>query len=161
MLRRFYGEIIGEAGETVIGNNVFIGMNSIILMGTKIGNNVIVGAGSVVSGEIPDNCVIAGNPAKIIRSLEDHYKKRKERSLCEAEIYYRKFKEKYGRRPSVKEMGPFFPLFLERSKDAINRENVNVNLNGDDMQDIIECFLKSEPMFENYERFINYLERDD
>ena len=58
-------------------------------------------------------------------------------------------------------MGPFFPLFLERSKDAINRENVNVNLNGDDMQDIIECFLKSEPMFENYERFINYLERDD
>ena len=161
VVRRFYGEIIGEAGETVIGNNVFIGMNSIILMGTKIGNNVIVGAGSVVSGEIPDNCVIAGNPAKIIRSLEDHYKKRKERSLCEAEIYYRKFKEKYGRRPSVKEMGPFFPLFLERSKDAINRENVNVNLNGDDMQDIIECFLKSEPMFENYERFINYLERDD
>ena len=39
VLRRFYGEIIGEAGETVIGNNVFIGMNSIILMGTKIGNN--------------------------------------------------------------------------------------------------------------------------
>ena len=50
VLRRTYGEIIGEAGQTVIGDNVFIGMNAIILMGTKIGNNCIVGAGSVVGG---------------------------------------------------------------------------------------------------------------
>ena len=50
VLRRAYGEIIGEAGQTVIGDNVFIGMNAIILMGTKIGNNCIVGAGSVVGG---------------------------------------------------------------------------------------------------------------
>ncbi len=50
-----------------IGDDCFIGMNSIILKGTKLGNNVIVGAGSVVSGNFPDNCIIAGNPAKIIR----------------------------------------------------------------------------------------------
>ena len=53
----------------VIGDNCFIGMNSIILKGTSIGNNVIVGAGSVVHGSFPDNCIIAGNPAKIIRQL--------------------------------------------------------------------------------------------
>lgn len=52
-----------------IGNDCFIGMNSIILKGTTIGNNVIVGAGSVVCGKFPDNCVIAGNPAKIIKLL--------------------------------------------------------------------------------------------
>lgn len=52
-----------------IGDNCFIGMNSIILKGTTIGNNVVVGAGSVVHGTFPDNCIIAGNPAKIIRSL--------------------------------------------------------------------------------------------
>lgn len=52
----------------VIGDDCFIGMNSIILKGTKLGNNVIVGAGSVVSGNFPDNIIIAGNPAKIIRS---------------------------------------------------------------------------------------------
>lgn len=52
-----------------IGNNCFIGMNSIILKGTQLGNNVIVGAGSVVSGEFPDNVIIAGNPAKIIKHL--------------------------------------------------------------------------------------------
>jgi acetyltransferase-like isoleucine patch superfamily enzyme len=50
-----------------IGDDCFIGMNSIILKGTVLGNNVVVGAGSVVSGVFPDNCIIAGNPAKIIR----------------------------------------------------------------------------------------------
>lgn len=49
-----------------IGDDCFIGANSIILKGTKLGNNVIVGAGSVVHGEWPDNCIIAGNPAKFV-----------------------------------------------------------------------------------------------
>lgn len=52
-----------------IGDNVFIGCNCIILKGTQIGNNCIIGAGSVVCGRFPENCVIAGNPAKIIRKL--------------------------------------------------------------------------------------------
>lgn len=52
-----------------IGKDCFIGMNSIILKGTKLGNNVIVGAGSVVHGSFPDNCIIAGNPAKILRTV--------------------------------------------------------------------------------------------
>lgn len=50
-----------------IGDDCFIGMNSIILKGTTIGNNVVVGAGSVVHGTFPDDCIIAGNPARIIR----------------------------------------------------------------------------------------------
>lgn len=53
-----------------IGQNVFIGMNSIILKGTVLGNNCVVGAGSVVSGRFEDNCVIAGNPARVIKVLE-------------------------------------------------------------------------------------------
>lgn len=54
----------------LIGDNCFIGMNSIILKGTTLGNNVVVGAGSVVHGKFPDNCIIAGNPAKIIRQID-------------------------------------------------------------------------------------------
>lgn len=53
----------------LIEENVFIGMNSIILKGTHIGKNSIVGAGSVVHGKFPDNVIIAGNPAKIIKTL--------------------------------------------------------------------------------------------
>lgn len=52
---------------TTIGDNVFVGCNSIVLPGVTIGNNVVVGAGSVVIGDVPNNCVVAGNPAKIIK----------------------------------------------------------------------------------------------
>lgn len=55
----------------VIGNDCFIGANSIILKGTTLGNNVIVGAGSVVHGTWPDNCIIAGNPAKLVKRIDE------------------------------------------------------------------------------------------
>ena len=51
----------------VIGEGCFIGANSLILKGTTLGNNVVVGAGSVVCGQFPDNVIIAGNPAKVIK----------------------------------------------------------------------------------------------
>ena len=54
-----------------IGDDVFIGAQSIILKGTRIGAGSIIGAGSVVVGEIPANVVAAGNPAVIIRKLEE------------------------------------------------------------------------------------------
>lgn len=56
--------------EIVIGKNCFIGCNSIILKGTVLGDSCVVGAGSVVCGKFENNCVIAGNPAKVIKRLE-------------------------------------------------------------------------------------------
>jgi len=56
----------GVFGKIKIGNNVFIGINCIILSNTEIGDNCIVGAGSVVRGHFPENSVIAGNPAQVI-----------------------------------------------------------------------------------------------
>ena len=52
---------------TIIGDYSFIGYGAVILPGTKLGKQCIVGANAVVKGEYPDYCVIAGNPAKIIK----------------------------------------------------------------------------------------------
>ena len=60
-----------KIGKVSIGNHVFIGASAIIMPGVKLGNNVIVGAGSVVTHDVEDNTVVAGNPAKVISSLED------------------------------------------------------------------------------------------
>lgn len=53
----------------VIGNNVVVGANVVIIGDIQIGSNVIIGAGSVVVKDVPSNVVIAGNPAKVIRNL--------------------------------------------------------------------------------------------
>jgi putative colanic acid biosynthesis acetyltransferase WcaB len=53
----------------VIGDNVDIGANVCIIGEVIIGNNVKIGAGSVVVKNIPDNCIVVGNPAKIIRTF--------------------------------------------------------------------------------------------
>jgi len=54
--------------KTLVGNNVRIGSNATI-MPVKIGNNVIIGAGSVVTKNVPDNVIVSGNPARVMRKI--------------------------------------------------------------------------------------------
>jgi len=56
--------------ETIVGRRAAIGSNATILCGVTIGENAIIGAGSVVTRDVPPYAVMAGNPAKIIRSLK-------------------------------------------------------------------------------------------
>ena len=65
----------------VVGNDVYIGNNVIILPGVSIGNNVVIGAGAVVSRDIPDNSVAVGVPARVIKSADAYYEKLKKQSL--------------------------------------------------------------------------------
>lgn len=66
-----------KIGKVEIGNNVFIGAGSVILPNVKIGNNVVIGANSVVCKDIESNVVVAGNPAKVINTIDKYVDKYK------------------------------------------------------------------------------------
>lgn len=60
-----------EYGKPItIGDNVWLGGSSVVIPGVTLGNNVVVAAGSVVTKSFPDNCVIGGNPAKVLKMIE-------------------------------------------------------------------------------------------
>lgn len=55
-----------------IGNNVWIGANSVILPGVNIGDNSVIGAGSIVTKDIPSNVVAVGNPCRVLREINEN-----------------------------------------------------------------------------------------
>ena len=77
-----------KIGRVVIGDNVFVGVRSVILPNVHIGNNVIVGAGSVVTKDIPDNSVAVGNPARVICTLDEYLEKHRQRMQDESLVYW-------------------------------------------------------------------------
>ncbi|MEB3360071.1 MAG: acyltransferase [Synechococcales bacterium] len=60
-----------ESAPVTIGNNVWVGMNALILKGVTIGDNAIVAAHAVVTKDVPKNTLVAGNPARIIREMTE------------------------------------------------------------------------------------------
>ncbi|MDK0571544.1 acyltransferase [Clostridium perfringens] len=65
----------------IIGDDVYIGNNVIILPGVKIGNKVVIGAGSIVSKDIPDNSLVVGVPAKVIKTADEYFAKIQRESI--------------------------------------------------------------------------------
>ncbi|MBD5223754.1 MAG: acyltransferase [Bacteroidales bacterium] len=53
--------------DTYIGTQCFIGVNAVVMCGVRIGDNCVIGAGAIVTKDIPSNCMVVGNPARIIR----------------------------------------------------------------------------------------------
>lgn len=70
-----------NVGCIEIGDNVFIGANSIILPNVKIGSNTVIGAGSIVNKDIPDGGVYVGAPVRYICTIDELKEKRKEKPL--------------------------------------------------------------------------------
>lgn len=64
--RRYRGLEGAKTAPVTIGENVFVGAESIILKGVRIGNNTVIGARSVVTSDIPDDVIAAGNPCRVI-----------------------------------------------------------------------------------------------
>ena len=156
VLRKTHHEMIRKTAHTYIGNNVFIGLNSIILMNTTIEDNVIIGAGSVVSGRIPSNTVVAGNPAKIIMSLDDYYKKLKTKQIEYAVEWYQHQKSKcmQNKEPPEQTMGWFVTLWKSKNAYAILNE---LHVDGDDKEAVISDCIRCTHRFNSYEDFQNYV----
>lgn len=72
MMGRAYGCKLDMVGPVIVKDDVFIGRGATILPGVTIGPRAIVGAGAVVSRDVPPNSVVAGNPARFIRTLDEH-----------------------------------------------------------------------------------------
>lgn len=66
---------VTRIGRVVIGNNVFVGADTVVLPGVSIGDNVVVGAGSVVSRDIPSNSLAVGCPARVISNIDVYLSK--------------------------------------------------------------------------------------
>ena len=80
-------DYVASPKEVEIEENVWIGERSIVLKGSKIGKNSIIGAGSVVAGDIPENCIFAGNPAKFVKKLDKNDFKTRESLFEESSTY--------------------------------------------------------------------------
>ncbi|CAL8123857.1 unnamed protein product [Orchesella dallaii] len=69
LTRQANDDYIETAYPIKIGDNCWLGGMTVVLPGVTIGNNVVVGTGSVVTKDVPDDCVVAGNPARVIRKM--------------------------------------------------------------------------------------------
>jgi len=84
----------GSTSPIVLEDNVWIGDSALICKGVTIGKNSIIGAWSVVTKDVPANVVVAGNPAKIVRELDDSHLTTREALFAGAEPYTQ-FEAKY------------------------------------------------------------------
>jgi acetyltransferase-like isoleucine patch superfamily enzyme len=112
VLLEVFGEMFCSSAKVVLEGNNFIGVNTVILKGVTIGKNTIVGACSVVTHNIPSNCVAAGNPCKVIMTLEEYYQKRKLIHVEEAKAYALNLYKKAKRIPKITDFTwEEFPIF--------------------------------------------------
>jgi len=148
---------IGECKKTTIGDNCFIGTNAIILMGANIGANCIIGAGAVVpSKDFPPNSVICGNPAKVVCTLDEYYKKLEKSRLDNAKLYAIQFYNHFRRRPSIDEMtNAFFWLYLPHTKANVEKYSSFFDLGGVNRETLIQNYLSTEPLYDSFESFLD------
>lgn len=156
VLKTTTGTILGASGTVRIGDNVFIGMNTIITRNVEIGNNVIIGAGSVVTSSCDDNSIYAGVPARRIMSIEEYYEKREKAQLDEAKKLAIEYYLRYGKCPDKNVFHEYFMLF-ETSKEAVKVDDFEKKLElCENKVQSMEYMDMSRPMFNGYTDFMRY-----
>jgi acetyltransferase-like isoleucine patch superfamily enzyme len=163
VLREKFGEVLCSSGKVVLQDNVFVGFNAIILKGVTIGKNTIIGAGSVVTHSIPSNCVAAGNPCKIIMTLEEYHEKRKAAYVEEAKAYALEIYLKTKKIPKITDFWEEFPIFIQKTPNLDdlpsqpNSENQNIATRQRArviLGSAYSSFLTSEPVYKSFQEFL-------
>lgn len=154
VLRFTHHEMLRKSGKVKIGNNVFIGTRATILVNSEIGDNCIIGAGSVVSGKFESNVVIAGNPARVICTIDEYYKKLKVNFEKSAKEFYCSMSE-YRKRP-LREDEMSWYVSLWKTIDLQAREEMlrKIRIDGDEADLVVADVMKSEPVYESYNEFL-------
>jgi acetyltransferase-like isoleucine patch superfamily enzyme len=148
VLREKFGEVLGSSGKVVLEDNVFVGINALILKGVTIGKNTIIGAGSVVTHDIAANCVAAGNPCRVIMTIEEYYKKRKTAYIEEAKAYALEKYLKTKKIPKITDFQEEFPLFLQRN---YNKGDLPIR---NQLRSAYSNFLASAPIYKSFQEFL-------
>ena len=149
------GDVVGSVEKTVLGNNIFIGRNAIILKGVTVGDNVIIGAGSIVSKDCESNCVYGGIPAKKICTIEEMYNRRKRVEKDNAKALARAYFEKTGKLPDESVMREYLMLFSKRSTPIPNGLEKLMEGSGD-YNLCRNYFETSKPEFKGLDEFLNW-----
>lgn len=163
VFKGMYGDVLGSAGRVKIGNNVFVGMNTTILKGVTIGDNVVIGANSLINKDVPGNCVVVGNPQRVVCDIDSYLEKRRAVQLDEAAELYACWRRnspegKRGGVPPKKIFHEFFWLF--ESREGALKEPVferMMHLCGT-YEMSCERLGQLERPFENFEEFVAYLD---
>lgn len=159
-----YGDVLGSAGRVKIGDNVFIGMHSTILKGVTIGDNVVIGANSLINKDVPDNCVVVGNPQRVVCDIDSYLEKRRAAQVSEAADLYDCWRRnspegKRGVVPPKSIFSEFFWLFESRDTGVLSDPSFEATMALRGTRGMsYERFMQHKPEFESYEDFIEHLE---
>lgn len=148
------GVVRGHAAPVKIGNNVFIGMYSVILCNVTICDNVIIAANSVVTSSIKKPGVYAGNPAKLAVSYEHYLAIRESRQVQEAYKVAKTYYERFGKKPPQEIFYEYFWVFYPRAEAnrMPKRFRAQLETTGNYEQSLRK-FKESDPDFEGYDAF--------
>lgn len=155
VLKGEYHQVLGSSGKVKIGNNVFIGTGTTILKGATIGNNVVIGANTLINKDIPDNVVVAGNPVRVICSLEDFYQRRKNAQLDEAKELVLTYNERFGKLPDKNLLSEFFWLFTSGEDELHPKWKEEMSRVGN-FELSMEQLKRNDKPFEDYDTFLRW-----
>ena len=148
------GSVIGAQAPVKIGNNVFVGVNSVIVRGVTIGDNVIIGAGSVVSKNCESNGVYVGNPAKRIMSIEEYAVKRIEKQFDEAKALAIAYRDKFSNTPPKEIFMEYFMLFATSQEAERVPEFRSRMENCGNYNETVAYMNSHMPVFDSFEDFL-------